>query len=763
MRSVLRRKFLSEGQNCEDNMSEIKGLEEKIDGKLRMLNFTTDDTTKILEARDAKTIERHGSAVESFIDKVHQLKLQVQELRMEKGDVPDEVRLWTQTLEAKVSKYEDVLKEVKRVAVDIRSDEEEKREGEKRKRILDEQMELEKAKHEMRAKFEKSIKGTPGDSQNLNSPGAKLPKLVISKFEGTHLDWMRFWNQFETEIDKANLTQVAKFSYLKELLVPGVRASVDGLPFTTECYERAKTLLQTKYGKPSEVTNAHMQRVIGLPTVYGTQPAKIHDFYGKLSSHIQVLETMGKVKEIGGFVRVKLDKLPGVRADLVRLDDIWQEWGFRELIESLRKWCDRNPIHSDDRKSYQLNRHAPKKSHAYQTKDEGAKVMRACVYCNSEDHRPAECKKVTDLKQRRKILSEKKLCFNCTGARHRAHECPSKRSCQHCCGKHHSSICDKMPGNNQMMLATGEGSVIYPVVVVFVDGIKCRALLDTGAGSSYASTALIERLNKRPTHVEHKRIEMMVCSTIQKVQSYTVKVSSIDGKFEMTTRINKVDKGVLLTVPNPKYDELISTYRHLQGVIMDDTDEKSELPIHVILGASEYSRIKMETKPRIGQPAEPVAELTTLGWTIMSSGKEAASSHVYLTRTSAADYEQLCSLDVLGLEDRPEGDQQNVYGEFTEQLCRSEQGWYESGLLWKAGHDCLPTDERGSIRRLENLVKKLRREPGMVDKYDEIIQEQLAEGIVERVVDEPKQRVFYIPHKPVVKGNSYDNETQNRI
>ena len=119
-------------------------------------------------------------------------------------------------MEAKVSKYEDVLKEVKRVAVDIKSDGEEKREGEKRKRILDEQNELEKAKLEMRAKFEKSFKGTPGDSQNLNSPGAKLPKLVISKFEGTHLDWMRFWNQFETEIDKANLTQVAKFSYLKE-------------------------------------------------------------------------------------------------------------------------------------------------------------------------------------------------------------------------------------------------------------------------------------------------------------------------------------------------------------------------------------------------------------------------------------------------------------------------------------------------------------------------------------------------------------------
>ena len=52
---------------------------------------------------------------------------------MEKGGEPDEVRLWTQIFESTVSKYEDVLKDVKRVAADIRSDEEEKREGEKRK------------------------------------------------------------------------------------------------------------------------------------------------------------------------------------------------------------------------------------------------------------------------------------------------------------------------------------------------------------------------------------------------------------------------------------------------------------------------------------------------------------------------------------------------------------------------------------------------------------------------------------------------------
>ena len=67
----------------------------------------------------------------------------------------------------------------------------------------------------------------------------KLFKLTITTFQGTHLDWLRFWNQFETKI-----TQVAKFSYLKELLnIPKTHSVVDGLPGNTEGYERAKAIL----------------------------------------------------------------------------------------------------------------------------------------------------------------------------------------------------------------------------------------------------------------------------------------------------------------------------------------------------------------------------------------------------------------------------------------------------------------------------------------------------------------------------------------
>ena len=47
-----------------------------------------------------------------------------------------------------------------------------------------------------------------------------------------------------------------------------------------------------------------------------------------------------------------------------------------------------------------------------------------------------------------------------------------------------------------------------------------------------------------------------------------------------------------------------------------------------------------------------------------------------LTQTAAADYEQLCKLDVLGIQDTAIGDQADVYEEFKEQLTRGAEGWY---------------------------------------------------------------------------------------
>ena len=79
-----------------------------------------------------------------------------------------------------------------------------------------------------------------------------------------------------------------------------------------------------------------------------------------------------------------------------------------------------------------------------------------------------------------------------------------------------------------------------------------------------------------------------------------------------------------------------------------------------------------------------------------------------------------------------------VYEEFKEQLVRSPKGWYETGLLWKGNHPPLPNNKHESLKHLGSLVRKLERQPDMLQRYDDIIQDQLTQGIVERAHKEPE-------------------------
>ena len=178
------------------------------------------------------------------------------------------------------------------------------------------------------------------NSTKIRETLPEFPKLIISQFKGTHLDWLRFWSQFE-QIDKSRIPTCSKFSFLKEYLNPKSRIIIDGLPFSDEGYKRAKDILTSKYGRPSEVAYAHVQAIIALPTIHQPIVFKIHEFYERLAINVQSLDTMNKLDEIKGYVRLTIDKISCIRADLVRTDEDWQDWDFRNLLEALRKWTDR--------------------------------------------------------------------------------------------------------------------------------------------------------------------------------------------------------------------------------------------------------------------------------------------------------------------------------------------------------------------------------------------------------------------------------------
>ena len=93
---------------------------------------------------------------------------------------------------------------------------------------------------------------------------------------------------------------------------------------------------------------------------------------------MQSLETLGKLSQCLSMVRGILEKLPGIKAELVANQVGWQDWGFTEFTPYI---------------------------HSFSKESSGSK---GCVYCDDKHRRSHECKKVVTPADRRQKLQAKK-------------------------------------------------------------------------------------------------------------------------------------------------------------------------------------------------------------------------------------------------------------------------------------------------------------------------------------------------------------------
>ena len=71
------------------------------------------------------------------------------------------------------------------------------------------------------------------------------------------------------------------------------------------------------------------------------------------------------------------------------------------------------------------------------------------------------------------------------------------------------------------MFVTTETNVTYPVAIIKVNGVNCRALLDTVSGSVYISESFIDLLKVNPLRKEYKIMETLTNCTSKNVKYIT--------------------------------------------------------------------------------------------------------------------------------------------------------------------------------------------------------------------------------------------------
>ena len=149
---------------------------------------------------------------------------------------------------------------------------------------------------------------------------------------------------------------------------------------------------------------------------------------------------------------------------------------------------------------------------------------------------------------------------------------------------------------------------------------------------------------------------------------------------------------------------MLDDYPHLKGIKMDEFQTKAVLPIHVILEASDLTKIKTKEAPRIGKIGDPIAESTKLGWIIISPGEESTYSNLLLKISAFKNYGGLCSLDVLAISEKEDINNESVLNKSQKSTIR-KGGYCETWLIWKEGNYKLENNKAGGLGRLNNLLK----------------------------------------------------------
>ena len=225
----------------------VEELLAEMNNKLQALTLIESSTSRILSRGKLREVQKQ---LNIFEVRIEDLKLLTMDQHLKEKTATDEIQSWSVGIDEQLEKFDVIIDELQRAVTDITSKntaEEERHRFDQREH---EEKKIEEMKIQMRLDMEREVqRNTERRNGLVPTANVKLPKMEITKFQGTHLDWQRFWNQFEAEIDKSSISQISKFSYLKEMVVQKVRLTIDGLPFTVEGYERAKSILKSRYGK----------------------------------------------------------------------------------------------------------------------------------------------------------------------------------------------------------------------------------------------------------------------------------------------------------------------------------------------------------------------------------------------------------------------------------------------------------------------------------------------------------------------------------
>ena len=76
----------------------------------------------------------------------------------------------------------------------------------------------------------------------------------------------------------------------------------------------------------------------------------------------------------------------------------------------------------------------------------------------------------------------------------------------------------------------------YPIMIVNTNGIHHRDLVDTSAGSSYGSAALLNYISGNLVKQETRQTQILLHTTSKKIEEHNIIISNQEGSFKLNVQ-----------------------------------------------------------------------------------------------------------------------------------------------------------------------------------------------------------------------------------
>ncbi|CAB4044395.1 Hypothetical predicted protein, partial [Paramuricea clavata] len=90
-------------------MESIENLSKNIETKLRFIKFTQEQAVKSVETNNVLAMERQIKTLTTKVGEVHDIKVKIQELKIEKGENIEDLQTWDAALEDKLFAIEEQI------------------------------------------------------------------------------------------------------------------------------------------------------------------------------------------------------------------------------------------------------------------------------------------------------------------------------------------------------------------------------------------------------------------------------------------------------------------------------------------------------------------------------------------------------------------------------------------------------------------------------------------------------------------------------